>query len=100
MTTTIKKEQKQLDNYILLQQLKQRLEDSWTGASQVIEELEEFQYTAENEVGTLKTHIGHRLDNFYTNELDELKYEAELLQGKMQEAIDKFVNKFNLKDEV
>ncbi len=36
MTTTIKKEQKQLDNYILLQQLKQRLEDSWTGASQVI----------------------------------------------------------------
>ena len=100
MTTTIKKEQKQLDNYILLQQLKQRLEDSWTGASQVIEELEEFQYTAENEVGTLKTHIGHRLDNFYTNELDELKYEAEILQGKIQEAIDKFIYKFNLKDEV
>ena len=100
MTTTIKKEQKQLDNYILLQQLKQRLENSWTGASQVIEELEEFQYTAENEVGTLKTHIGHRLDNFYTNELDELKYEAEILQGKVQEAIDKFIYKFNLKDEV
>ena len=100
MTTNTKKEQKQLDNYILLQQLKQRLEDSWSGASQVIEELEEFQYTAENEVGTLKNQIGHRLDNFYTNELDELKYEAELLQGKIQEAIDKFIYKFNLKDEV
>tara|TARA_R100000479_G_C6306778_1_gene172444 strand:- start:1 stop:318 length:318 start_codon:yes stop_codon:yes gene_type:complete len=100
MTTTIKKEQKQLDNYILLQQLKQRLEDSWSGASQIIEELEEFQYTAEEEVGTLKTHIGHRLDNFYTNELDELKYEAEVLQGKIQEAIDKFIYKFNLKEEV
>ena len=100
MTTNTKKEQKQLDNYILLQQLKQRLESSWSGASQVIEELEEFQYTYEEEVGTLKNQIGHRLDNFYTNELDELKYEAEVLQGKIQEAIDKFIYKFNLKDEV
>ena len=45
MTTNTKKESKELDNYILLQQLKQRLEDSWSGASQIIEELEEFQYT-------------------------------------------------------
>ena len=100
MTTNTKKEQKQLDNYILLQQLKQRLEGSWSGASQIIEELEEFQYTYEEEFGTLKNPIGHRLDNFYTNELDELKYEAEILQGKIQEAIDKFTYKFNLKDEV
>ena len=42
MTTNTKKEQKQLDNYILLQQLKQRLEDSWSGFTQVIEEAEEF----------------------------------------------------------
>jgi hypothetical protein len=100
MTTINKKEEKLLNNNLLLQQLKQKLEDSWSGASQTIEELEEFQYTSEETVGTLKTHIGHRLDNFYTNELDEIKYEAEILQGKIQEAIDKFIYKFNLKDEV
>ena len=99
MTTTIKKDKYQQQED-LLKELKQRLEDSWSGASQIIEELEEFQYTAEKEFGTLKTHIGHRLDNFYTNELDELKYEAEILQGKIQEAIDKFNYKFNLKEEV
>ena len=99
MNTTIKKDKYQQQED-LLKELKQRLEDSWSGASQVIEELEEFQYTYEEEVGTLKNQIGHRLDNFYTNELDELKYEAEILQGKIQEAIDKFVYKFNLKDEV
>jgi len=99
MTTTIKKDkyQRQEDS---LKELKQRLENSWSGASQIIEELEEFQYTYEEEFGTLKNPIGHRLDNFYTNELDELKYEAEILQGKIQEAIDKFTYKFNLKDEV
>ena len=99
MNTTIKKDKYQQQED-LLKELKQRLENSWSGFTQVIEELEEFQYTYEEEVGTLKNQIGHRLDNFYTNELDELKYEAEVLQGKIQEAIDKFVNKFNLKDEV
>ena len=99
MNTTIKKDKYQQQED-LLKELKQRLEDSWSGFTQVVEELEEFQYTYEEEVGTLKNQIGHRLDNFYTNELDELKYEAEVLQGKIQEAIDKFVNKFNLKDEV
>ena len=99
MNTTIKKDKYQQQED-LLKELKQRLENSWSGFTQVVEELEEFQYTYEEEVGTLKNQIGHRLDNFYTNELDELKYEAEVLQGKIQEAIDKFVNKFNLKDEV
>ena len=99
MATLNKKESKELDNYILLQQLKQRLEDSWSGASQVIEELEEFKYTHE-ETERLEKDIFDKLDTFYTYDLEDLKEEAEVLQGKIQEAIDKFVNKFNLKDEV
>ena len=77
MTTLNKKENRLLEQYLLLQQLKQRLEDSWSGASQVIEELEDFKYTHEEAV----------------------KLERNIFD-KLQEAIDKFVNTFNLKDEV
>ena len=72
MTTLNKKESRLLEQYLLLQQLKQRLERD----------------------------IFDKLDTFYTYDLEDLKEEAEVLQGKIQEAIDKFVNKFNLKDEV
>tara|TARA_Y100000114_G_scaffold95781_1_gene89097 strand:- start:761 stop:1060 length:300 start_codon:yes stop_codon:yes gene_type:complete len=99
MTTLNKKENRLLEQYLLLQQLKQRLEDSWSGASQVIEELEDFKYTHEEAV-KLERNIFDKLDTFYTYDLEDLKEEAEVLQGKIQEAIDKFVNTFNLKDEV
>tara|TARA_R100000805_G_C3505241_1_gene33683 strand:+ start:103 stop:390 length:288 start_codon:yes stop_codon:yes gene_type:complete len=84
----------------LLKELKQRLEDSWSGATQVIEELDEFQYSAEKDATGDNVLYSERLNNFYNYEIDELKYDAEILQGKIQEAINKFNNKFNLKDEV
>ena len=84
----------------LLKELKQRLEDSWSGASQVIEQLDEFQYSAERDATRENVLYSERLYNFYNYEIDELKHDAEILQGKIQEAIDKFNNKFNLKDEV
>ena len=48
MTTTIKKDKYQQQED-LLKELKQRLEDCWTGASQVLEELEEFYYDTVND---------------------------------------------------
>ena len=97
--TTINKEKAKYGKE-LLKELKQRLEDSWTGASQVIEELDEFHYSAETDATRENVLYSERLDNFYNYEIDELKYDAEILQGKIQEAIDKFNSKFNLKDEV
>tara|TARA_R110000824_G_scaffold92502_1_gene224351 strand:+ start:365 stop:628 length:264 start_codon:yes stop_codon:yes gene_type:complete len=87
MTITINKNKEEL-----ILKLKQRLEDSWSGASQIIEELEEFQYEAEKD--------STKLCNFYDYDLDELKYDAEILQGKLQESIEKFVRIYNLKEEV
>ena len=84
----------------LLKELKQRLEDSFSGASQIIDELDEFQYSAEQDATRDNVLYSERLYNFYNYEIDELKYDAEILQGKIQDAIDKFNNKFNLKDEV
>ena len=95
---TIYKKDKYQQQEELLKELKQRLEDSWSGASQVIEELDEFHYTTEQLES--KNSFGLRLYNFYNYEMDELKYEAEILQGKIQETIDKFNSVFNLKDEV
>ena len=63
------------------------------------QELEDFKYTHE-EAERLERGIFDKLDTFYTYDLEELKEEAEVLQGKIQEAIDKFINTFNLKDEV
>ena len=94
----------------LLAKLKQRLEDSWSGVSQVIEELEEFEYEAntnlessiKNNIDTPEKEIikNEKLVNFYDCELMELKYDAEDLQGNIQVAIDNFVKKFNIKEEV
>ena len=90
--------------------LKQRLEDGWSGVSQVIEELEEFEYEAntnlessiKNNIDTPEKEIikNEKLVNFYDCELMELKYDAEDLQGNIQVAIDNFVKKFNIKEEV
>jgi len=95
MTITINKNKEEL-----ILKLKQRLEDSWSGASQIIEELEEFQYEAEKDSTRDNVLYSEKLYNFYDYDLDELKYDAEILQGKLQESIEKFVRIYNLKEEV
>ena len=86
----------------LLKELKQRLENSWSGFTQVIEELEEFNSSVNDseETRELSNSKLFRLENFYDNYLDDIKYQAEKLQDETQQAIDKFVEKFNLNEEV
>jgi len=106
MDTTINKNIKEE----LLKKLKQKLEDSWSGFTQVIEEAEEFladikeveenknrQYIIDEEIEdtTLED-----LNIFYDDYVDNLKYQAEVLQEETQQAIDKFNQKFNMKEEV
>ena len=89
--------------------LKNRLEDSWSSISQVIEELEEFEYEANTNLDeSIKNNIdvpekeiikNEELVNFYDYELMYLKYDAEDLQGKICEAIDNLEKKIN-KEEV
>jgi hypothetical protein len=101
MNTTINKNKEEL-----ILKLKQRLEDSWSGASQIIEELEEFQYEAQtnldnsikNNIDTPEKEIikNEKLVDFYDYELADLKYDVEDLQGKICVAIDsleKMINK-------
>ena len=86
----------------LLKELKQRLEDSWSGFTQVIEEIEEFNSSVNDaeETRELSDSVHLRLENFYDNYLDDIKYQAEELQDKTQQSIDKFVKQFNLNEEV
>ena len=86
----------------LLKELKQRLENSWSGFTQVIEELEEFNSSVNDseETRELSDNEHFKLEEFYNNYLDDIKYQAEKLQDETQQAIDKFVEKFNLKKEV
>ena len=89
--------------------LKNRLEDSWSSISQVIEELEEFEYEANTNLDeSIKNNIdvpekeiikNEKLVDFYDYELMYLKYDAEDLQGKICEAIDNLEKKIN-KEEV
>ena len=104
MNTTINKNKEEL-----ILKLKQRLEDSWSGASQIIEELEEFQYEAQtnldnsikNNIDTPEKEIikNEKLVDFYDYELADLKYDVEDLQGKICVAIDSLEKKIN-KEEV
>ena len=110
MTTLNKKEEKAFDKLLLLKQLQQRLEDSWSGFTQVIEEAEEFiedireveenkkrKYIIDKEIedSTLE-----ELEIFYEDYVDNLKFQAEGLQAESQIAIDKFRQKFNIEEEV
>ena len=67
---------------VILKELKQKLESSWSGFTQVVEEIENIE----------------DLEVFYENYLDEIKYQAELLQGETQEAIEKFESLYNLNE--
>ena len=70
----------------LLKKLKQRLEDSWSGFTQVIEEAEEF----------LEDITLEELEVFYEKYIDNLKFQAEGLQHETQQAIDKFEGMYNI----
>ena len=102
--TTINKRSKEE----LLAKLKNRLEDSWSSISQVIEELEEFEYEAQtnlddsikNNIDTPEKEIikNEKLVYFYDYELADLKYDAEDLQSKICIAIDSLEKKINNKE--
>ena len=89
--------------------LKNRLEDSWSSISQVIEELEEFEYEAQtnldnkikNNIDTPEKEIvkSEKLVDFYDYELADLKYDAGDLQSKICVAIDSLEKKIK-KEEV
>ena len=82
----------------LLKKLKQRLEDSWSSFSQVIEEAEEF--IEDVKEAEDKEQIDYAevedLNIFYDDYIDNLKYQAEILQDETQQAIDKFEGIYNL----
>ena len=82
----------------LLKELKQRLEDSWSGFTQVIEELEEFNSSVNDaeETKELSDNELFKLEEFYENYLDNIKYQAEGLQDETQQAIDKLEGTFNI----
>jgi len=108
MTTLNKKEEKALDKLLLLNQLQQRLEDSWSGFTQVIEEAEEFiediraakEEAEKEDIIDLKDITLEELEIFYEDYVDNLKFQAEGLQAESQIAIDKFKQKFNIEEEV
>ena len=82
----------------LLKELKQRLEDSWSGFTQVVEELGEFHFSVNDAEDTqsLSDNEHFKLEEFYENYLDNIKYQAEGLQSETQQAIDKFEGIYNI----
>ena len=108
MTTLNKKEEKALDKLLLLKQLQQRLENSWSGFTQVIEEAEEFlediraakEEAEKEDIIDLKDITLEELEIFYEDYVDNLKFQAEGLQAESQIAIDKFRSIFNIEEEV
>ena len=98
MTTTIKKDKYQQQED-LLKELKQRLEDCWTGASQVLEELEEFYYDTVNDK-RLNERTRESLEQFFDYQLADIKDKAMDIQDETQNSIDDFVEQFNLTKEV
>ena len=82
----------------LLKKLKQRLEDSWSGFTQVIEEAEEFleDMKEEEENFILLPKERRDLEAFYEDYVDNLKFQAEGLQHETQQAIDKFEGMYNI----
>ena len=98
MTTTVKKDKYQQQED-LLKELKQRLEDCWTGASQVLEELEEFYYDTVNDK-RLNERTRESLEQFFDYQLSDIKDKAMDIQNETQNAIDSFVEDFNINEEV
>ena len=82
----------------LLKELKQRIEDSWSGFTQVVEEWGEFHFSENDAEDTqsLSDNEHFKLEEFYENYLDNIKYQAEGLQSETQQAIDKLEGTFNI----
>ena len=98
MDTTIKKDKYQQQED-LLKELKQRLENCWSGASQVLEELEEFYYDTVNDK-RLNESTRASLEQFFDYQLADIKDKAMDIQDETQNSIDDFVEQFNLTKEV
>ena len=98
MNTTIKKDKYQQQED-LLKELKQRLENCWSGASQVIEELEEFYYDTVNDK-RLNERTKESLEQFFNYQLEDIKDKAMDIQDETQNSIDNFVEQFNINEEV
>ena len=98
MTTTIKKDKYQQQEE-LLYILKQRLEDCWSGASEALEQLEEFYYDIANDK-RLNERTRESLEQFFDYQLADIKEKAMAIQDESQNAIDNFVEEFNLNEEV
>tara|TARA_R100001460_G_scaffold61908_1_gene102064 strand:+ start:382 stop:678 length:297 start_codon:yes stop_codon:yes gene_type:complete len=98
MQIDIKKDKYQQQEYVL-KQLKQRLEDCWTGASQVIEELEEFYYDTVNDK-RLNERTRETLEQIFDYQLADIKDKAMDIQDETQNSIEFFVEQFNLEEEV
>ena len=96
MNTTIKKDKYELREE-LLKRLKQRLEDCWTGASQVLEELDEFYYEVTNDKN-LNERTRESLEQFFDYPLADIKNKAMDIQDESQNAIDSFIEEFNLEE--
>ena len=96
---TIYKKDKYQQQEDLLKKLKQRLEDSWSGASQVLEELDDFYYDIANDK-RLNERTKEKLEDFFENQLADIKDKASDMQYESQEAIDNFVEDFNLTEEL
>ena len=96
MTTTIKKDKYQQQED-LLKELKQRLEDCWSGASQALEQLEDFYYDIVNDK-RLNERTRESLEQFFDYQLADIKDKAMDMQDESQNAIDSFVEDFNINE--
>ena len=96
MDTTIKKDKYQQQED-LLKELKQRLENCWSGASQVLEELEEVYYDTVNDK-RLNERTRESLEQFFDYQLADIKDKAMDIQDETQSAIDSFVEEFNINE--
>jgi len=70
------------------------LENAWSGVTEAIEKLEEAQEIM-SENGSFEMDNGD-MNDF---EIDENKYNAEILQGTIQESIEDITRSFNIKED-
>tara|TARA_R100001129_G_scaffold172700_1_gene143579 strand:+ start:571 stop:909 length:339 start_codon:yes stop_codon:yes gene_type:complete len=96
MDTTIKKD-KYEQQEDLLKELKQRLEDCWSGASQALEQLEDFYYDTVNDK-RLNERTRESLEQFFDYQLADIKDKAMDIQDETQNAIDSFIEDFNINE--
>jgi len=77
-----------------MKRLLNNLENAWSGVTEAIEKLEEAQEIM-SENGSFEMDNGD-MNDF---EIDENKYNAEILQGTIQESIEDITRSFNIKED-